>query len=173
MVRVFVSSRARVNDLLSSLNKDNLVVISITDPDRKNPQDQIAQIKGVSEDNILRLSFYDLDKQLTDKGKDLLIFNKDMALEIKSFIIGHILACELKGAILSIVVHCEAGISRSAGCAGAIVKFFNGDCSEFFKTPFIPNRLVFKTLLDCLNGEDNPIPKVEIVTPRDIKDMFI
>jgi predicted protein tyrosine phosphatase len=47
------------------------------------------------------------------------------------------------------VVHCNAGISRSAGAAAALSHIYNeGDDSWVFRSPrYIPNMLVYKTIL--------------------------
>ena len=45
-----------------------------------------------------------------------------------------------------IIVHCEAGVSRSAGAVAALSKLLNGDDSYFFKH-FLPNTLVYKLIL--------------------------
>jgi predicted protein tyrosine phosphatase len=46
------------------------------------------------------------------------------------------------------VVNCEAGISRSAGCAAALSKIFTGDDSELVRAKPFFNRLVYRTILD-------------------------
>ena len=49
-------------------------------------------------------------------------------------------------------MHCEAGISRSAGAVAALSKVINGDDSYFFKM-FLPNRLVYRLILQEANNE--------------------
>jgi len=46
------------------------------------------------------------------------------------------------------VVHCSAGIARSAGVAGAISLVLNGKDAMFFKGRYIPNRFVYRTILN-------------------------
>jgi predicted protein tyrosine phosphatase len=47
-----------------------------------------------------------------------------------------------------IVVHCDAGLSRSPGVAAALAKIHNGDDSEFFKRHSGLNRRVYRMILD-------------------------
>jgi len=54
----------------------------------------------------------------------------------------------------------EAGISRSSGMAGALSRYFKDDDSEFFTYPYLPNRHVYVTLLNHLNGKSNVPPSV-------------
>lgn len=46
-----------------------------------------------------------------------------------------------------IVVHCQAGISRSSGCAAALSRLINGE-DQFFFDCYRPNRLVYRTVLN-------------------------
>lgn len=52
-----------------------------------------------------------------------------------------------------IIVHCDAGVSRSAGIAAALMKHYNGDDSEIFDNPrYVPNMLCYRTMLNVLEG---------------------
>ena len=50
------------------------------------------------------------------------------------------------------MVHCFAGISRSAAVAAAISKLKGLDDSQFLDEPFEPNVRVYRTLLDVASG---------------------
>ena len=81
------------------------------------------------------------DKDLTDLYKEYKpkLFNKDMATKILEFV------DKYKG--LTIVVNCEAGVSRSAGVGAALSKIYNNDDNWFFKNR-CPNMLVYRTILN-------------------------
>lgn len=50
-----------------------------------------------------------------------------------------------------LVVHCNAGVSRSAGCAAAILKYFTGsDMQIFDDASKHPNMLVYRRVLGAL-----------------------
>lgn len=86
---------------------------------------------------ILNLQFDDLDKE----AEGYFLFDKSTAERILNFVNHYKDETEL------IICQCEAGISRSAGVAGALSKIINGDDKYFFKH-FMPNRLVYRLLLE-------------------------
>ena len=53
-----------------------------------------------------------------------------------------------------LLIHCDAGISRSPGVAAAVSRIYFGDDREWFKAPYIPNTKVYNTLLK-LKGLSN------------------
>lgn len=56
---------------------------------------------------------------------------------------------------LLVIVHCDAGVSRSAGVAAALMKFYNGDDTPIFDNPqYRPNMLCYRVMLDCLTAEE-------------------
>lgn len=56
-----------------------------------------------------------------------------------------------------IIVHCSAGISRSAGCAAAIMKYLYGDDSKIYDcAKYRPNSTVYRRVLDAMVGKDFP-----------------
>lgn len=52
-----------------------------------------------------------------------------------------------------IIVHCDGGVSRSAGVAAALMKFYNGDDTPIFDNPrYCPNMLCYRLMLNVLTG---------------------
>lgn len=50
-----------------------------------------------------------------------------------------------------VIVHCDAGLSRSAGVAAAILKHFNGDDSPVFDSgKYYPNMWCYRLTLEAL-----------------------
>ena len=75
--------------------------------------------------------------------------SKETAEEIANF------AKEWWNKVDQIVVHCDGGVSRSAGVAAAILKYFTGDDSEIFDNPnYYPNMLVYRMVLNALMEEE-------------------
>lgn len=113
------------------------IVISIADPE--------AEPVEILSDNpplgILYLKFPDFDRPYM-KGYQYnhLLFDKYNAKDILKFVNQH------KDSIELIVCQCEAGISRSAGVAGALSKILNGEDFYIFNH-YLPNRLVYNTIL--------------------------
>jgi predicted protein tyrosine phosphatase len=99
--------------------------------------------------DVLRLCFHDIEsvndpndfglKFLKKYGIEPRLFYTEDAQSIIEFLEKH-------KEVETIVVNCEAGISRSAGIAAAIAKFRNGDDESYFKR-YHPNLLAYKTLL--------------------------
>lgn len=154
-MKIIVSSRMAVSGVLLEIQKSKLdnkvVVISIIDP----KSDPVSL--PILEADVLRLNFHDLDRTYPISCPAIVLFDVTMAEKIKLFIEQKIWG-QFDGLIA--VCHCEAGISRSSGVAAALAKHFNNDDSKFFKYPYLPNRLVYRTLLNLLNGADNPVPNV-------------
>jgi predicted protein tyrosine phosphatase len=107
---------------------------------------------------LLQIAFFDVDRPLSQssedalKGVDSSLFNKDHAQKILNF------AKSVWNKIDLMLIHCEAGVSRSPAVAAALSVIFkgSGSDSEFFKQ-HIPNRLVYRTLLNTHYGVDDPV----------------
>lgn len=122
------------------------VMISISDPYIQYPNAPFCS----KENNvvaILRLRFTDADKP----GKD--VYGRDVT---ENDLISDWDAERIKSLLnryqdTEIIVHCDAGISRSSGVAAAILKAATGDDSIIFDTPrFRPNMRCYRTVLDKL-----------------------
>lgn len=104
--------------------------------------------------NILPLWFADADTPgMTVAGAEESAFqymagNSDLmsdedGAKIKEFVERH--------KDVDIIVHCDAGISRSSGIAAAILKYLTGDDSAIFDDPkYYPNMLCYRKTLNAL-----------------------
>jgi predicted protein tyrosine phosphatase len=115
------------------------ILISITDPDEplldiQHPEAYLG---------VLRLSFHDVERIL-DGYPEVIPFTENDAESIINFIDNY------KNDIELVVVHCEAGISRSAGVAAALSLILNNDCG-FFHEYYYPNTLVKSIILRKAN----------------------
>lgn len=121
---------------------DDIFIISITEPGEEK-----VKIKQ-RETNILRLEFYDVDKEITDeKGKRYNPITIDQAKEIAKFM--RINDENIK----ELIVQCSAGISRSAGVAAAIAKYYQGNDEWYFKHK-VPNRYCYnKVLMELIESD--------------------
>lgn len=88
---------------------------------------------------VLRLAFDDVDRG--DMG--LVLMSKEQAAEILSFAATH-------QEVPLFVVHCGAGISRSAGIAAALNDLYCDKRYDFFNSRgmYLPNRHVYRTILE-------------------------
>jgi predicted protein tyrosine phosphatase len=73
---------------------------------------------------------------------------------------------KVKDKIDMLVVHCYAGVSRSAGVAAALMAYYNGDDMPIFQNgKYSPNMLCYRTMLKALQiniSEDEIIKKKKI-----------
>ncbi len=124
-------------------NDVDYAVISILDPKSAVP-DLHRSPKLIS---ILSLVFHDADE--TCNGYRLMT-DAD-AKKVYDFV-----STMIKGGVDTFLVHCELGICRSAGCAAALSKLFNGDDSRYFMSSgpyspsaYRPNMFVYRKVLEA------------------------
>lgn len=118
------------------------VVISVTDPRAKRaflPKNPLRR-------EVLRLEFDDVGP-----GPVFAIaMSEDHARQVAEFVTKH-------ADVEMFVIHCEAGISRSAGIAAALGLYFDRDDSQFYQDPhtgegcpFYPNSHVKSLVMRAL-----------------------
>lgn len=139
-----VCSRSKAKKLSYKLDKPT-IIISITDPVK--PLNTFANNANIV--SILRLQFDDTDPDILWKN-EILMSKKD-AENIKHFVE------TFKERAECILVHCEAGISRSSGVLAAIKKYMTGNDEDIFNNKkYCPNvycyRLTLNALLDVPEG---------------------
>lgn len=89
--------------------------------------------------SVLRVWFDDIES-----GTNCM--DADHAKAIKQFIQNHLNR--------NIIVQCDAGVSRSAGVAAALMKYYNDDDTPIFDNPkYCPNMLCYRTMLNVLMDE--------------------
>lgn len=114
------------------------VMISITEPDR------IIEFKeNEFRKDILRLQFDDIDIPT----EPYQLFTKEQAIEIFEFF-------DKNKDIKDFVIHCYAGLSRSAAVCAALAKIYNGNDSWYFSKR-IPNKYVYRTMLEYYYEKEN------------------
>ena len=133
----------------SSLIRTPHAIISITDPDK-----EFADFApNENRIDILSLQFYDLEdirddmkleeaaEYVTAFGEGL--FSHEQAVQIINFVEG------IKDKINGFLIHCEAGVSRSAAVAAAIELMLNGSSERIFQDRrYSPNAYVYRKLLE-------------------------
>lgn len=127
---------------------EDKVIISISTPDDKLPE---FHEQNYSILDVLFLSFYDIEHkdEIKPAATEDQIFNDNMATQIANFV----KFWDVKNNNVNIWIHCDAGISRSAGVAAALQKYFNGDDSKYFANDgkYFPNRLCYTKTLQKLH----------------------
>ena len=127
-------------EILNYNTLEKHIVISITGSKYKHPE--LPPVN--SRIDTLQLQFYDIDTPIDNYNP----LSKKQAETIWSFFNRH------KDNVTIVICQCEAGISRSAGVAAGLAKAVGQDDSEFFRN-YLPNRLVYRLILEEANKEKN------------------
>ena len=148
-MRITVMSRTDAIIYCYKTHENKTVMISISDPYMEYEHSPFC----TEENNIvaiLPLCFADADKPGYDvygrtAGISDLMKDED----------GRKIAAFLKQyPDTEVIVHCDAGISRSAGVAAAILKYFTGDDSTIFDSArFYPNMWCYRKTLQALEKQ--------------------
>ena len=153
-LQIFVIPRIIAPPLVESMKHSvpalNPIVISINDPG--DPPVKF----NLPETHILRQQFHDVEDNYPADAPHVIKFTTTHAWQIKHFILHHLQNSKLNDAL---IIHCEAGISRSPAVAAAIANRYLGDdqYQRFFQDNlFLPNKLVYNTLLSVLNTKIAP-----------------
>lgn len=137
-MKIIVMNREEVLDFCKHPHLAQFAIVSIGTPHEDYEEKPFCSTNNVV--GICCVNFFDLDN--TYPIKEGLMEYKD-AKKIVDFV------SKYKDKI--IIVHCDAGQSRSAGVAAALSKYYNNDDSEYFNNPrFTPNMWCYKLILNAL-----------------------
>lgn len=118
------------------------VVISIT-----SAHDDLAPVRAnPARLGLLRLAFPDVEEPSARFPEESL-FSAEHAAQIRAFVEQH------APYVARIVIHCDAGRSRSPAVAAALARVLTGDDAEFFGGRYAPNARVYRTLLAALEAK--------------------
>ena len=138
-MRVNVMSRAAAIRYCHQPHTEESIIISISDELTDYPSAPFRSSQNGVKD-ILRLRFDDVD---TDPSA----MTEDDGKKIREFL-------DRNRSISSVIVHCDAGQSRSAGVAAAILKAKTGSDMQIFKNhAYTPNILCYRITLENLMEE--------------------
>lgn len=135
-VEIFVYSRAAIERVPPHDVPHIVISITTTEDDRARIPSS-PHCKGV-----LRLVFHDADAPTATSSEEAL-FSAAHADAIWDFVLAH------RADVERVILHCDAGVSRSPGVAAAVSKALLGDAAEYFRR-YRPNMLVYRTLLKPL-----------------------
>ena len=120
------------------------IVISFTDPtyedncDRVHPHKPAEIAESEHRVAVLRQSFFDVSSWNTPWPA----MTVQQAEKVAKFVAEHLDKIQL------IIVHCEAGISRSSGCAAALSHWLQKQ-DDFFYKHYLPNSHVRRYVLEA------------------------
>lgn len=146
-MQILIRSRETIDQLPDYVIDRSYLLISIRDPN-----DSISLVTPkIQPFNIVRLEFHDIGGSCPKcpPGSNYTVYSPEMAVEVANAI--HSLP---KTNVRIIVCQCEAGISRSAGMAMAMMESFGQDSSVIWNNRrYFPNHWVYRLTLDALNGD--------------------
>jgi predicted protein tyrosine phosphatase len=135
-MEIFVYSRSALDAVAP--HEVPHVIISIT----SNPDD-VARLRLTNMcRGVLRLSFPDAEAP-SPLYAEANLFSRKQASDVWTFTQQHL------SEIQRIIVHCDAGVSRSSAVAAALARVLNDDDTEFFGGRYRPNMRVYRILLDA------------------------
>ncbi len=132
---ISVMSRQQAVRYCYGNHAEKTAMISICDPDSAEARPFVSTANGVCA--ILPLSFFDVDQG------DGRMTRKD-AERVRDFVARH--------RDVPLIIHCGAGVSRSAGVAAAVSKYLTGNDREFFGSLYRPNMWCYRITLETLYG---------------------
>ena len=135
---IHIMSRSNAIEYSKGQHKETSAVISISDCDKDSPMLENNPNNGIIA--RCKVKFDDVER-----GADNCIAETD-ALKIVSFV------SKIAKNQDRLIVHCEAGVSRSAGVAAAILKALTGDDREVFNSPrYVPNMTCYRAVLNAFH----------------------
>lgn len=149
-MNIFTFSRYEAEHKLLPYQQSIHLIISITTPWIDGSADEARLQITPTTGGVLRLSFHDLSDMPADVEAAVFkeephlrdaMFSSALAAQVLDFVIPK---APFASAIL---VHCDAGLSRSPGVAAALAKILLGDDREWFHK-FHPNRRVYRLIVE-------------------------
>ena len=145
-MKVKILSRTKAVKLSYTDFEKDKVIISIRDPFNE-PAEFNHGNSSIKE--ILYLSFYDISEETKDIFGGYSSMSPDDAQKIAHFV------NKWKDKVDTIWVHCEVGVSRSAGIAMAIMEYLNMDLTPIFENPtYSPNMLCYELTKNALKKSE-------------------
>ena len=138
MIDIRILNRKEAKKFSCESHDFKTAIISITDTDKADVIFEKNEANGIRA--VLRLKFDDVERDYKNEH----CITKEDAENIVKFVNKN------KNKVDKFIVHCEAGVSRSAGVGAAIMKALNGDDWDVFKNPLkCPNMKCYRTVLNA------------------------
>ena len=155
MIDIRILNRKEAKKFSYESHDYKTAIISITDTDKADVIFEKNEVNGIRA--VLKLKFDDVERDYKNEH----CITKEDAENIVKFVNKN------KNKVDKFIVHCEAGVSRSAGVGAAIMKALNGDDWDVFKNPLkCPNMKCYRTVLNAFQDagyfDEDPMDDIEI-----------
>lgn len=149
MSEIRIMNRERARRYAFAPHAETSVIISIRDNDEERVIFPAHALMGNEIKAVCPVSFDDVDEvTVNPDGSMLTGITKNDAAVIADFVDRYWNKVDI------IIVHCSAGVSRSAGCAAAILKAYTGDDRQVFdNSKYRPNMRVYREVLGALQAK--------------------
>lgn len=138
-LKIEVMSKAKAEEYAMNKHRDRAVVISIAS--YTGAPAFIIPNNANNIIDVLKLRFNDTDCSDGFSGGMIV----EQGYKIKAFFNKYVMSVD------KIIVHCEAGQSRSAGVAAALMKYYyNDDTPIFNNSRYTPNMRCYRITLNAL-----------------------
>lgn len=138
-LKIEVMSKAKAEEYAMNKHRDRAVVISIAS--YTGAPAFIIPNNANNIIDVLKLRFNDTDCSDGFSGGMIV----EQGYKIKAFFNKYVMSAD------KLIVHCEAGQSRSAGVAAAIMKYYyNDDTPIFNNSRYTPNMRCYRITLNAL-----------------------
>lgn len=145
MMEFFILNKSKAQRLSYSDFSSNKVIISIRTPEDKKA---VFNPNNSSIKDVLYLSFYDVSTETQDIFKGYPAMTDEDAVKIRDFVL------KWKDKVDTLWVHCDAGISRSAGVAAGIFEVLGQDNSFILDSKmYYLNLLCYRKTLNAFKSE--------------------
>ena len=154
MIDIRILNRKEAKKFSYESHDFKTAIISITDTDKADVIFEKNEANGIRA--VLKLKFDDVERDYKNEH----CITKEDAENIVKFVNKN------KNKVDKFIVHCEAGVSRSAGVGAAIMKALNGDDWDVFKNPLkCPNmkcyRMVLNAFIDAGYFDEDPMEEIK------------
>ena len=154
MIDIRILNRKEAKKFSCESHDFKTAIISITDTDKADVVFEKNETNGIKA--VLKLKFDDVERDYKNEH----CITKEDAENIVKFVNKN------KSKVDKFIVHCEAGVSRSAGVGAAIMKALNGDDWDVFKNPLkCPNmkcyRMVLNAFADAGYFDEDPMEEIK------------
>lgn len=154
MIDIRILNRKEAKKFSYESHDFKTAIISITDTDKADVIFEKNEANGIRA--VLKLKFDDVERDYKNEH----CITKEDAESIVKFVNKN------KNKVDKFIVHCEAGVSRSAGVGAAIMKALNGDDWDVFKNPLkCPNmkcyRMVLNAFADAGYFDEDPMEEIK------------
>ena len=155
MIDIRILNRKEAKKFSYESHDFKTAIISITDTDKADVIFEKNEANGIRA--VLKLKFDDVERDYKNEH----CITKEDAENIVKFVNKN------KNKVDKFIVHCEAGVSRSAGVGAAIMKAINGDDWVVFNNPTMcPNMKCYRTVLNAFQDagyfDEDPMEDIQI-----------